>query len=145
MVFYIERAGTQTAHLRVSVDGQIRFDPLICDGIIVSSPAGSPAYNAAASGAILPLDSRALVLTGICPAIFHKWRSGVLPENSTITIEALETEKRPVRFMTDGVEVTSSVHPTKAIVKFTKNSIQLGFVDSQDFGQKVTDLQFGQH
>lgn len=146
--FYIERASTQTAHLRVTVNGQVRFDPLICDGIIVSSPAGSTAYNAAAGGATLPPDSRALVLTGICPAVFHNWRSGILQENSIITIEALDVERRPVRFMTDGVEVGyGQLIPTltKAHVTFTNKTVQIGFVNSQDFSKKVADLQFGQH
>ena len=140
--FYFERASTQTARVRILVDGKMRLDELTCDGVIVSTPAGSTAYNAAAEGIILPIDSNSIVVTGICPALFHHWRTAQLSDRSVVTLEALEADRRPVRFLADGIEIA---RVTKATIHCADESITLGFARSQDFREKIADLQFGGH
>lgn len=138
---YVERSSVATAKIRITIDGEVHFDPLISDGVIVCTPAGSTAYTAAAGGQVIPLDSRAMVLTGICPMMFHHWRSSILSESTVITLEALQTNERPVRFLADGIE--TPVSTTKAVVRMSSDEVQLGFAASQHFRRKVVNLQLG--
>jgi len=137
--FYFERAGTQMAHLEVRVNRKARFLPLFADGIVVCTPAGSTAYNAAAGGQVLPVENKAIVLTGICPAVFHHWRSSILPADSVIEIAAVEPKKRPVRLMADGIKIPGAA---RIVVRSSDSIVRLGFVRSQDFREKVLRLQF---
>jgi NAD+ kinase len=137
--FYFERSSSQMAHLKVGVNGKTRFHPLFADGIIVSTPAGSTAYNAAAGGQVLPVENKAIVLTGICPAVFHHWRSSILPGDSVIEIEVVESKKRPVRLLADGIKIPRAA---RIIVRSSDSSVRLGFVRSQDFREKILRLQF---
>lgn len=86
----------QAAKLRISVDGHVRLDELICDGILVATPAGSTAYNLSAQGPILPISSRLLALTPISAFRPRGWRGAILPSEAVIKIKVLEPEKRPV-------------------------------------------------
>ena len=137
--FYFERAGSQTAKIKITVDRKVRFSSLICDGALICTQAGSTAYNASAGGVILPIETEAMVLTGICPAIFHRWRSSLLASDSVVLLEALEIEKRPVRFMCDGREISNI---TKAEIRYSDINVQLKFAKSQRFREKVLQLQF---
>ena len=138
--FYFERVSTQIARVRVSVDEIVRLESLYCDGVLVCTPAGSTAYNAAADGMVLPIDSNSIVVTGICPAVFHHWRTAQLPDSSVVAFEALETADRPVRFLADGVEM---VGVARAEIRVSDEWITLGFSRSHPFQQKVLNLQFG--
>ncbi len=137
--FYFERTSVHTAHVRVVVDGVPRFDPLTCDGVIVSSAAGSTAYNASAGGVILPISSNSLTLTGIGPALFHRWRSAQLAGDSIITLEPLQATERPVRFLGDGIEVPGVA---RTEIAYSEVIVRLGFAQSQNFREKVLQLQF---
>jgi len=86
----------QAAKLRISIDGHVRLEELICDGVLVATPAGSTAYNLSAQGPILPINSRLLALTPISPFRPRGWRGAILPSEAVIRIEVLEPEKRPV-------------------------------------------------
>ena len=94
----------QAAKLRISVDGAVRLEELIADGILVATPAGSTAYNLSANGPILPINSPLLALTPISAFRPRRWRGALLPNRATITIEALETGKRPVSAVADNAE-----------------------------------------
>jgi NAD+ kinase len=94
----------QAAKLRISVDGTVRLDELICDGVLVSTPAGSTAYNLSAHGPILPIDAPLMVLTPISPFRPRRWRGAILPNEAVVTIEVLEPEKRPVSAVADNTE-----------------------------------------
>jgi len=94
----------QAAKLRVSVDGRVRLDELICDGVLVSTPAGSTAYNLSAHGPILPIDALLMVLTPISPFRPRRWRGAILPNEAVVLIEVLEPEKRPVSAVADNTE-----------------------------------------
>ena len=99
------RASAQAAKLRLSVDQHVRLDALICDGIILATPAGSTAYNLSANGPILPLNAPLLALTPISAFRPRRWRGAILPEKATVTIEVLEPGKRPVNAVGDHIEV----------------------------------------
>ncbi|MEQ8739654.1 MAG: NAD kinase, partial [Hoeflea sp.] len=87
------RQSYQAAKLRLSVDGQERMEELICDGIMVATPAGSTAYNLSAHGPILPLDAQLLALTPVSPFRPRRWRGALLPNKVTVTMEILEPGK----------------------------------------------------
>lgn len=136
--FYFERASKETARIRVTVNGTVYRSRLICDGMIVASPVGSTAYNAAARGPILPIDNNAMVLTSICPALFGNWHNAILPQGTKVVLEALETERNPVRFLSEGVEVPDVI---RAEIGLSEEFMTLAFAQSQDFRQKVLRLQ----
>ncbi len=91
------RETPQSARLRVSIDGIERIAQYSGDGILVSTPAGSTAYNHSCGGPIMPLDANTLVVTAICGFRPRRWSYAVLPQDSVVEIEALEIIKRPVR------------------------------------------------
>ena len=99
------RSGPQTAKLRISVDGRERMRELVCDGAIVSTPAGSTAYNYSAHGPILPIDADILALTAVAPFRPRRWRGALLPQRASVRFEVLEPHKRPVSASADGKEV----------------------------------------
>ncbi|SOC01799.1 NAD kinase [Rhodobacter maris] len=90
------RAGPQAAKLRISVNGRVRMEELISDGAIVSTPAGSTAYNYSAQGPILPIGSDVLALTGIAPFRPRRWQGAILPSSALVRFDVLEPGKRPV-------------------------------------------------
>jgi NAD+ kinase len=98
------RQTAQSAKLRISVDGAVRMDELLCDGVMVATPAGSTAYNFSAHGPILPIDSRLLALTPISAFRPRRWRGALLPHRATVRIEVLEAERRSVSAAADNVE-----------------------------------------
>lgn len=103
------RQSYQAAKIRLSIDGQERMEELICDGIMVATPAGSTAYNLSAHGPILPLDAQLLALTPVSPFRPRRWRGALLPSKVTVTMDVLEPEKRPVNAVADHTEVKSVV------------------------------------
>src|SRR5579864_5430966 len=99
------RETRQAAKLRILLDGKERLKELICDGILVSTPAGSTAYNLSAHGPILPIDAALLAVTPLSPFRPRRWRGALLPHQAKIRIEILEPEKRPVSATADSQEV----------------------------------------
>ncbi|UWQ42766.1 NAD kinase [Leisingera aquaemixtae] len=99
------RAGPQAARLRVSVDGRVRMEELVCDGALVSTPAGSTAYNYSAHGPILPIGADVLALTAIAAFRPRRWRGALLPSNAMVRFDVLEAEKRPVMADADSISV----------------------------------------
>ncbi|MDO5630500.1 MAG: NAD kinase [Paracoccus sp. (in: a-proteobacteria)] len=100
------RAGAQAAKLRVSVNGRVRMPELVADGVLLSTPAGSTAYNYSAHGPILPMGSEVLALTAIAAFRPRRWRGAILPKTALVRFDVLEPEKRPVMADADsrGVE-----------------------------------------
>ena len=99
------RQTRQTAKLRSSIDGKVRMGELVCDGALVSTPAGSTAYNLSAHGPIIPLDARVLALTPISAFRPRRWRGALLAHTARVTFEILESDKRPVSAVADNLEV----------------------------------------
>jgi NAD+ kinase len=104
------RETRQTAKLEVTVNDRIVLPELVCDGILVATPAGSTAYNFSAQGPILPLGSALLALTPISPFRPRRWRGAILPEKTRIGIRVLEADKRPVSAVADQREVREVAH-----------------------------------
>jgi NAD+ kinase len=90
------RAGSQAAKLAIWVDGRLRMAELICDGALVSTPAGSTAYNYSAHGPILPIGSDVLALTAIAAFRPRRWRGAMVPSRAKVRIDVLDADKRPV-------------------------------------------------
>ena len=103
------RQTRQTAKLRIFIDGRARMNELICDGVLLSTAAGSTAYNLSAHGPIIPLDAQVLALTPISAFRPRRWRGALLPNKVTVEIEVLEAEKRPVNAVADNTEVKSVI------------------------------------
>jgi NAD+ kinase len=103
------RQTRQTAKLRIHIDEVTRLDEMICDGVLVSTPAGSTAYNLSAHGPILPLDAGVLALTPISVFRPRRWRGALIPRTAKICIEVLESKKRPVSAVADSTEVREVV------------------------------------
>jgi len=94
----------QAAKLRISIDGRVRLEELICDGVLVATPAGSTAYNLSAYGPILPINAPLLALTPISPFRPRRWHGALLPNVAKIGFDVLEPDKRPVSAVADHAE-----------------------------------------
>jgi NAD+ kinase len=99
------RETRQTAWIEVSVNGRVVLPELICDGVLVATPAGSTAYNLSAQGPILPLSSRLMALTPISPFRPRRWRGALIPDDLKIGFRVLDPIKRPVSAVADQREV----------------------------------------
>ncbi len=95
----------QAAKLRIAVDDKVRMEELICDGILIATPAGSTAYNLSAHGPILPINAPLLALTPISPFRPRHWRGAVLRNDAKVRAEVLEADKRPVSAVADHTEI----------------------------------------
>ena len=113
------RETRQAAKVRIRIDGKQRLDELICDGVLVSSPAGSTAYNLSAHGPIIPLGAGILALTPISAFRPRRWRGALLPHTAKVTFEVLEADKRPVSAVADYTEARDvtevDVHEDRSI------------------------------
>ncbi len=99
------REGRQAAKIRISIDQRERLSELICDGVLISTPAGSTAYNLSAHGPIVPLSANLLPLTPISAFRPRRWRGALLPSTVDMLFEVLEPDKRPVAAVADFTEV----------------------------------------
>jgi len=99
------RQGPQAARLRISVDGKVRLEELVCDGALVCTPAGSTAYNYSAHGPILPIGSDVLALTAVAAFRPRRWRGALLPKSAQVRFDVLNPVKRPVMADADGRSV----------------------------------------
>jgi NAD+ kinase len=95
------RETRQTAKIRIHVDGRVRMEELICDGVLIATPAGSTAYNLSAHGPILPIDAKLLALTPISAFRPRRWRGALLHHEAVVRFEMLEADKRPVSATAD--------------------------------------------
>lgn len=99
------RAGPQAAKLRITVDGRLRLAELVCDGALLSTPAGSTAYNYSAHGPILPIGSDVLALTAIAAFRPRRWRGALLPKSAEVRFDVVDADKRPVMADADSISI----------------------------------------
>ena len=103
------RIGPQAAKIRILVDGRERLPELVADGVLLSTPAGSTAYNYSAHGPILPIGSGVLALTPMAAFRPRRWRGALLPKGARVTFEVLDPGKRPVAAVADSTEVRDAL------------------------------------
>jgi NAD+ kinase len=134
------RQTRQAAKLRISIDGKLRLSELACDGALVSTPAGSTAYNLSAHGPIIPLDARVLALTPISAFRPRRWRGALLAHTAKVTFEILEASKRPVSAVADNIEVRDvlDVH----IAEDREVSLHMLFDEGRSLEERVIAEQF---
>ncbi len=135
------RQSAQAAHLRISVDGQERLEELVADGVMVATPAGSTAYNLSAQGPIIPINAPLLALTPISPFRPRRWHGALLPDKARVTVEILDSEKRPVAAVADHDEVRSVA--AVDIVMDHKIPINLLFDPGHSLDDRILREQFG--
>ena len=134
------RETRQAGQIEIAIDGQTRMEALICDGVLVCTPAGSTAYNLSAHGPILPLGSRLLGLTPISAFRPRRWRGALLPDDSQVTFRVLDPEKRPVSATADSTEVR---HVRKAQVRLTRDQPRILLFDpDHHLEERIMQEQF---
>jgi len=134
------RQSRQAATLRISVNSVVRLPELVCDGLLLATPAGSTAYNLSANGPIVPLRAPLLALTPVSPFRPRGWRGALLPSNVEIGLEVLERWKRPVSAVADQVEVRNVVDVD--IREDTSSGIELLSDPHRDFHERILVEQF---
>lgn len=134
------RETRQTAKIEVLVDGRCMLPELVCDGVLVSTPAGSTAYNLSANGPILPLDSAMLALTPISPFRPRRWRGAILPDSSRIGFRVLEPDKRPVSVVADQKELRDIAEVSIAIAQ--EKRLTLLFDRGHSLDDRIVTEQF---
>jgi NAD+ kinase len=93
------------AKIRILVDGVVRLEDMICDGVLIATPAGSTAYNLSAYGPIIPIGAGLLALTPISVFRPRRWRGALLPHGATVQFDILNADERPVSAVADFFEV----------------------------------------
>lgn len=134
------RQTRQTAHLRVHVNGRVRLPELVCDGVLVATPAGSTAYNLSAHGPILPLASQVLALTPLAPFRPRRWRGAILRSDAEIVLDVLDPDKRPVSATADAHEVRNVVEVR--VREAREHSVTLLFDPDHNLEERILNEQF---
>jgi NAD+ kinase len=134
------RETPQAVRLRIVIDGIERISKFSGDGILVSTPAGSTAYNHSCGGPIMPLNANTLIMNGICGFRPRGWSYAVLPQDVVVEIEVLETDKRPARIEA-GHAILHDAARAKIWLDRTQN-ITLLFDPDQHLGERIIREQF---
>ncbi|QDE40411.1 NAD kinase [Luteibacter pinisoli] len=134
------RQSNQAAHLQVRLNGEVKLDELVCDGILVATPAGSTAYNLSAHGPILPLDANVLALTPISPFRPRRWRGAILPHAAKVGFDTKDPNKRPISATADFHEVRDV--RTVDIRQSRRHGVRLLFDPEHNLQQRILDEQF---
>ncbi len=131
----------QAAKLRILIDGKPRLEELVADGILVSTPAGSTAYNLSVNGPILPLDAPLMAMTPISAFRPRRWRGALLPARAKVVIEVLEAPKRPVAVAADHAEFRNIARV--AIEMDHKTGLTLLHDPGHSMEERILNEQFG--
>lgn len=134
------RASFQAAKIEIRVDGHTRIEELICDGVLLSTPAGSTAYNLSAHGPILPIDSPLLALTPISPFRPRRWRGAILPNKAKVVFAIHECEKRPVSVVADNRQFKDIIEVS--VQEDRSNAVTLLFDPGHSLEERVLNEQF---
>ncbi len=134
------RASGQAAKICIQIDGVVHMEELVCDGVLVATPAGSSAYNFSAGGPIIPLKSDVLALTPISPFRPRRWHGALLPANVTVRCEILKSHKRVVNAVADYQEYADVTHVD--IFQDDTVSAQLLFDPGHSLEERILHEQF---
>jgi NAD+ kinase len=134
------RQRRQAAKIRISVDGIVRLEELMADGVLVATPMGSTAYNLSVHGPIVPLGTNLMALTPISAFRPRRWRGALLPHGARVTFDVLEADKRPVSATADYTEVRDVISVS---IRETRDvSITLLFDPEHNLEERVFKEQF---
>ena len=134
------RSTYQAAKIQIIVDGETRLDELICDGALLSTPAGSTAYNLSAHGPILPIEAQLLALTPISPFRPRRWRGAILSNCAVVKFITREANKRPVSAVADNVEFTNVLEVT--VREDRSHGVTLLFDPGTSLEERILSEQF---
>ena len=134
------RYSQQTANLRIVIDGKVRMEKLMSDGLLVCTPAGSTAYNLSVHGPVIPIGADIIGLTPVSPFRPRRWRGALLPYTSVIEITNLDPEKRPVGASADSTEIKNAV---KMVVRVRDaDSLTVLFDHGHSLEERIINEQF---
>ena len=134
------RETRQAAKIRISIDDKVRLEELVCDGVLVATPAGSTAYNLSAHGSIIPLDAEILALTPISAFRPRRWRGALLPGTARVSFDILEPDKRPVSVVADNQEFRSVQHIE--VIEDQGAKLHLLFDPEHNLEERILNEQF---
>ena len=134
------RSTYQAAKIQIVVDGEIRLEELICDGVLLSTPAGSTAYNLSAHGPILPIEAPLLALTPISPFRPRRWRGAILSNRAVVRFITAEAVKRPVSAVADNIEIQNVLEVT--VKEDRTHNVTLLFDPGTSLEERVLSEQF---
>ena len=134
------RAGPQAAKLQIWVDNRQRMDELVCDGVLVATPAGSTAYNYSAHGPILPMGADVLAMTALNAYRPRRWRGALLPKTAVVRIDVLDNTKRPV--MADADSISFKNVKKVEISSETKVHHRILFNEGHGLDERLIQEQF---
>lgn len=135
------RQTRQAAKIRIIVDERVRIEELICDGVLVATPAGSTAYNLSAHGPILPIDAALLALTPISAFRPRRWHGALLPHRARVRFEILESGKRPVSAVADDFEIR---HVSQVAISEDRSIAMTMLYDAgHNLDERILAEQFG--
>ncbi|SVA87369.1 uncharacterized protein METZ01_LOCUS140223 [marine metagenome] len=130
----------QAAKIKISIDGNVRLDELVCDGVLLSTPSGSTAYNLSAHGPILPINADVLALTPISAFRPRRWKGAILNNKSEVKFEVIDSHKRPVSAVADSAEFREI--ESVLIKQDNQKSVELLFDAQHSFEERILNEQF---
>ena len=134
------RQTRQAAHLSIALNGKPRLDELICDGVMLATPAGSTAYNFSAHGPIIPLGSSVVALTPIAAFRPRRWRGALLKSDTEVRFRVLDPYKRPVSATADSHEVRDV---TEVVIRESRDrTVTLLFDPEHNLEERILSEQF---
>jgi len=134
------RTSYQAAKIEILIDGKPRLEELVCDGVLVATPAGSTAYNLSAHGPILPIEAPLLALTPISPFRPRRWRGAILSNRAEVTFRIREIDKRPVNAVADSKEFVDVMEVK--VSESRSHSVTLLFDPGHSLDERVLNEQF---
>ena len=134
------RETRQAAKIRISIDGRVRLEELVCDGILMATPGGSTAYNLSAHGPIVPVGAEVLALTPISAFRPRNWRGALLPARARVRFDILQNEKRPVSAVADSTEVRDVIRVD--VIEDRERAALILFDPEHNLEERILNEQF---
>lgn len=134
------RSSSQSANLKISVNGEERLDKMICDGALVATAAGSTAYNLSANGPVIPIGVDMMALTPISPFRPRRWRGALLPGSVEVRFDNLDPIKRPVSASADHAELEHVAW--LSVSRCNDKSVDMLFDPGHSLNERILREQF---